>query len=71
MKTSQRGIELIKKYEGLVLYAYQCPSMVWTIGYGHTNGVYQGMTYYEIVGTSISDITELKNVATGSIFYGY
>ena len=47
MKTSQRGIELIKKYEGLVLYAYQCPSMVWTIGYGHTNGVYQGMTITE------------------------
>ena len=47
MKTSQRGIDLIKKYEGLVLYAYQCPSMVWTIGYGHTSGVYQGMTITE------------------------
>lgn len=47
MRTSQKGIDLIKKYEGLVLYAYQCPSMVWTIGYGHTNGVYQGMTITE------------------------
>ena len=47
MKTSQRGIDLIKKYEGLSLNAYQCPSMVWTIGYGHTSGVYAGMTITE------------------------
>ena len=29
----------------------------------------QGMTYYEIAGTKISDIAEIKNIATGSIFY--
>ena len=28
-----------------------------------------GMTYYEIVGTNISDIAEIKDIATGSIFY--
>lgn len=28
--------ELIKKYEGLRLNAYKCPSGVWTIGYGNT-----------------------------------
>ena len=28
-----------------------------------------GMTYYEIVGTNISDISEIKDIATGSIFY--
>lgn len=43
MKTSNVGIELIKKYEGCVLKAYKCPSGVWTIGYGHTNGVKSGM----------------------------
>lgn len=42
MKTSANGLELIKKYEGCVLHAYQCPSKVWTIGYGHTRGVKQG-----------------------------
>jgi len=36
MKISQRGIELIKEYEGLRLKAYLCPANVWTIGYGHT-----------------------------------
>lgn len=35
---------LIKKYEGCRLISYKCPSGVWTIGYGHTAGVVQGMT---------------------------
>ena len=36
MKTSQKGIDLIKKFEGCRLDAYKCPAGVWTIGYGHT-----------------------------------
>ena len=39
MKTSQNGIDLIKKFEGCRLKAYKCPANVWTIGYGHTKGV--------------------------------
>ena len=39
MKTSQKGIDLIKKFEGCRLKAYKCPANVWTIGYGHTNNV--------------------------------
>ena len=42
MKTSQVGIRLIKEHEGCRLAAYVCPGGVWTIGYGHTAGVYQG-----------------------------
>lgn len=42
MKTSQNGINLIKKFEGCVLKAYKCPAGVWTIGYGHTSGVKEG-----------------------------
>jgi len=35
---------LIKKWEGLKLKAYKpTPNDVWTIGWGHTKGVYQGM----------------------------
>lgn len=44
MRISKTGIELIKKYEGCRLTAYKCPAGVWTIGYGHTAGVKQGMT---------------------------
>ena len=39
MKTSQNGINLIKKFEGCRLKAYKCAAGVWTIGYGHTAGV--------------------------------
>jgi lysozyme len=35
MKTSQRGIDLIKQYEGLSLTQYICPADKPTIGYGH------------------------------------
>ncbi len=36
MKTSTKGIDLIKEFEGLRLQAYQCPAGKWTIGYGTT-----------------------------------
>lgn len=39
MKTSDKGIEMIKGFEGLRLEAYKCAAGVWTIGYGHTNNV--------------------------------
>lgn len=47
MKTSQRGIDLIKEFEGLRLTAYKCPAGVYTIGYGHTRGVKRGMKIIE------------------------
>jgi len=36
MGTSQRGIDLIKEFEGLKLNAYLCSANVPTIGYGNT-----------------------------------
>lgn len=42
MIISQRGIDLIKQFEGCRLKAYLCPSGVPTIGYGHTKGVKLG-----------------------------
>lgn len=41
---SQKGIDLIKEFEGFRSKAYKCPAGVWTIGYGHTAGVKPGMT---------------------------
>lgn len=46
MNVSKKGIELIKRFEGLELTAYPDPGTggePWTIGYGTTRGVYQGM----------------------------
>lgn len=37
MKISDKGIDLIKEFEGFQLTAYQDPVGVWTIGYGTTN----------------------------------
>ena len=36
MKVSDRGLALIKEFEGCKLTAYQDSVGVWTIGYGHT-----------------------------------
>ena len=47
MQTSQRGIDLIKRFEGLRLTAYDDGVGVQTIGYGHTKGVRPGMTITE------------------------
>lgn len=41
---TKEGIELIKHFEGCRLEAYRCPAGVLTIGYGHTQGVTEGMT---------------------------
>lgn len=43
MHINKAGLELIKSFEGCRLVAYKCPAGVWTIGYGHTAGVYEGM----------------------------
>ena len=43
MKTSNKGVELIKRHETLKLKAYKCPAGVWTIGYGRTKDVREGM----------------------------
>lgn len=46
MKISQRGIDLIKSFEGCKLKAYKCPAGKWTIGYGTTGpGIKQGLTW--------------------------
>ncbi len=47
MKTSNKGKDLIKKWESLRLAAYLCPAGVPTIGYGHTKGVKMGDTITE------------------------
>ena len=41
---SKSGIQLTERFEGCRLTAYQDQVGVWTIGYGHTWGVHEGMT---------------------------
>jgi lysozyme len=41
---NQAGLQLIESFEGLRLNSYQDSVGVWTIGYGHTQGVNHGQT---------------------------
>ncbi|SNS93627.1 lysozyme [Pseudomonas japonica] len=43
MRTSEAGLDLIKRFVGLRVTAYQDVVGVWTIGYGDTTGVRPGM----------------------------
>lgn len=49
MNISEKGLNLIKEFEGCYLKAYKCPAGVWTISYGVTGAVdgvpiHKGMT---------------------------
>ena len=43
MQVSDKGVALIKEFEGCKLTAYKDSVGVWTIGYGHTRSARQGM----------------------------
>jgi lysozyme len=47
MTCSPAAINLIKGFESLSLDAYLCPAGVWTIGWGHTSGVREGLRITE------------------------
>ena len=50
MKTSEHGIKLIQQREGFREHAYPDPGSggdPWTVGYGSTHGVHEGMTVTE------------------------
>ena len=70
--TSQAGIDLITSFEGCRLTAYQDSVGVWTIGYGHTSGVYQGMTITEEEAIAFlrQDLKTGENAVNSNVTYG-
>jgi lysozyme len=44
MVYSKSGLALTERFEGVKLVAYPDQHGTWTIAYGHTAGVYEGMT---------------------------
>ncbi|WP_430607326.1 lysozyme [Enterococcus sp. AZ170] len=64
MQLSSKGRNLIAKWEGLRLTAYQDSVGIWTIGYGHTSGVTPGMTITEDQANSFLD-EDVKSHVTG------
>lgn len=69
MKISQEGIALIKKFEGCELTAYQCSAGVWTIGYGHTKGIEEGMeiTQQEAEDMLVEELHEYENYINDNV----
>lgn len=65
MRASQTLINQIKKFEACVLTAYQDSVGVWTIGYGHTNGVKKGdkITQYQAEQFLKEDLAKFEAVA--------
>lgn len=47
MKASDNCIGVIKNHEGYKMKAYKCPAGVWTVGFGSTVGVTEGMVVTE------------------------
>ena len=48
METSERGKDLIKRFEGLITHSYLCPANKRTVGYGHCGeDVKEGMIITE------------------------
>ncbi len=52
---NQDGIDLIKRFEGLRLSPYRCPTGLWTIGWGHTRTVRPGMQLNEAAAEKLLD----------------
>ena len=66
MNIGNKGLEMIKHFEGLELNAYQCAAGVWTIGYGHTKGVQKGMVISEDTANEmlVEELKEYENYIT-------
>ena len=67
MQTSDKGIALIKEFEGCKLTAYQDSVGVWTIGYGWTQPV-DGKPIR--AGMTIKQETAERLLKTGMVSYG-
>ncbi len=63
MTRYDRAAELIMQFEGCQLKAYKCPAGVWTIGYGSTKNVKEGMviTEHEAFARLMNDMQEAGN----------
>lgn len=70
MKTSDRGLALIKEFEGLRLNAYQDSVGKWTIGYGHTAGVREGDQCTEVVAAAwlASDVADAERIVNDNVW---
>ena len=69
MNIGMKGLDMIKHFEGLELNAYQCAAGVWTIGYGHTKDVQQGMVISEDTANEmlVEELNEYESYIIGLV----
>lgn len=69
MQISEKGLALIKEFEGLRLEAYQCSADVWTIGYGHTAGVRKGDVITKATADRMlaDDVSEFESAVNNAV----
>ena len=69
MRVSTAGLALIKRFEGLRTEAYRCPAGVWTIGYGSTRGVREGMRITEAQAEALllRDVERFERAVAGMV----
>lgn len=70
MKTSLRGITLIRTHEQCRLVAYQDPKKVWTIGWGHTGPeVVAGLAWTQAKAdaTLVEDLRNAENCVNSHV----
>jgi lysozyme len=76
MKTSQHGLDFIKKHEGFRSKAYPDPGSrdgkPWTIGYGHTRNVHKGMVITKTQASSFlrTDLRTAEKAVNGAVKVG-
>lgn len=72
MNVSVEGVEFIEQHEGLRLVAYQDGGGIWTIGYGHTKGVYEGqeITEEEADALLVEDLRAVEHCINANVTRG-
>jgi lysozyme len=63
MRTSARGLALIKHYEGLSLTPYRCPATVLTIGYGHVLSAEEAQDFAQGISLREAEALLVQDVA--------
>lgn len=76
MRTSEKGINLIKKFEGLRLTAYRCSANALTIGYGHTKNVKENDTITQtqadiMLNDDLFDVEKYVNAVNEKFNYNF
>ena len=68
-RINAEGLTLIKQWEGLRLDAYRCSAGVWTIGYGHTANVREGMriTIEQAEAILLQDLEIFENAVSQAV----